>query len=211
MMNEEKLTFWINNHKAMTIHVYLVHGISQNNMRRPSKLVKAMCIIGGRKMNMDTIQSSILRCRTHYPGQWLRAFISTKMKRGQGYAIEHPEPLLHFALCSGSYSDPAVRIYTPKRIFEQLETAKEEYIRATIGIQKEQKILLPKIVDSYAKDIGLNSLQLLSMIRQCLPETLRRALRRCQQGRSHKIIEWMPRNFSFRYLLSKELAITQIN
>jgi hypothetical protein len=35
----------------------------------------------------------------------------TKFKSGderQAYAIEHPEPLLQFALCSGSHSDPAV-------------------------------------------------------------------------------------------------------
>jgi hypothetical protein len=39
--------------------------------------------------------------------------MKTKFKAGdarKAYAIEHPEPLLHFALCSGSYSDPAVHI-----------------------------------------------------------------------------------------------------
>jgi hypothetical protein len=38
----------------------------------------------------------------------------TKFKVGdarKAYAIEHREPLLHFALCSGSYSDPAVHLY----------------------------------------------------------------------------------------------------
>lgn len=37
--------------------------------------------------------------------------MKTKFKAGdarKSYAIEQPEPLLHFALCSGSYSDPAV-------------------------------------------------------------------------------------------------------
>lgn len=27
----------------------------------------------------------------------------------RAYAIDHPEPLLHFALCSGSHSDPPVK------------------------------------------------------------------------------------------------------
>lgn len=48
--------------------------------------------------------------------QWLRLLFSmkTKFKVGdarKAYAIEHPEPLLHFALCSGSHSDPAVHTY----------------------------------------------------------------------------------------------------
>ncbi|KAF6155755.1 hypothetical protein GIB67_007402 [Kingdonia uniflora] len=44
----------------------------------------------------------------------------------QAYAIE--QPLLQFKLCSGSHSDAAVRVYTPKRVFHQLEVAKEEYL-----------------------------------------------------------------------------------
>lgn len=45
--------------------------------------------------------------------QWLRLLLSSKGKfktgdERQTYAIEHPEPLLHFALSSGNHSDPAV-------------------------------------------------------------------------------------------------------
>lgn len=48
--------------------------------------------------------------------QWLRLLLTprNKFKTGderQAYAIDHPEPLLHFALCSGSHSDPAVLHY----------------------------------------------------------------------------------------------------
>ena len=53
--------------------------------------------------------------------QWLWLLFSSKTKFKVGdarkaYAIGHPEPLLHFALCSGSYSDPAVYLY-PNRIY----------------------------------------------------------------------------------------------
>ena len=52
----------------------------------------------------------------HFCCQWLWLLFSSKTKFKVGdarkaYAIEHPEPLLHFALCSGSYSDPAVGPY----------------------------------------------------------------------------------------------------
>lgn len=45
--------------------------------------------------------------------QWLRLLLPsrTKFKIGderQTYIVDRPEPLLHFALCSGSHSDPAV-------------------------------------------------------------------------------------------------------
>lgn len=213
MKNEEKLAFWINVHNAMMMHAHLEYGIPQNSMKRASLLIKATYNIGGRPINADRIQGSILGCRLHPPGQWLRLLLSSKMKFSindgddqQACAIEHPEPLLHFALCSGTHSDPAVRIYTPKRLFHELGVAKEQYIHATACIRKEQMILLPKIIDSFAKDSNLSEQSLLDMIQCHLPEILRMGVHRLQQKRCRKIIEWIPHNFNFRYLLSKELT-----
>ena len=104
-----------------------------------------------------------------------------------------------------------VRVYTPKRLFHQLEAAKEEFIRATVGIWKEQKILLPKLVEAYAKDVKLSSQGLVDMVQRYLPESLRMAMQKCQQSRSSKIIEWVPHNLNFRYLLSRDLAFPHLN
>jgi hypothetical protein len=47
--------------------------------------------------------------------QWLRLLLYPKWKSSrdkdelQGFAVDRPEPLVHFALSSGSYSDPVVR------------------------------------------------------------------------------------------------------
>ncbi|KAK6237534.1 hypothetical protein QUC31_003003 [Theobroma cacao] len=211
LKHEEKLAFWINIHNALVMHAFLAYGVPQNNMKRFFLLLRAAYNIGGHTISADTIQGSILGCRMSRPGQWLRLLLSSraKFKTGderQAYAIEHPEPLLHFALCSGNHSDPAVRAYTPKRVFQELETAKEEYIRATFGIRKDQKILLPKIVESFAKDSSLCPAGVIEMVQQSLPESLRRSIRKCQLGKSRKSIEWIPHNFTFRYLITKELV-----
>lgn len=107
--------------------------------------------------------------------------------------------------------DLQVRIYTPKRLFQQLEAAKEEFIHAFFAIWKEQQILLPKMIEAYAKDTRLSSQGLVDMIQRHLPESLRMAMKRFQQGRANKFIEWMPYNYTFRYLLSRELAFSQIS
>ncbi|XP_050262096.1 uncharacterized protein LOC126706604 isoform X1 [Quercus robur] len=211
MKHEEKLAFWINVHNALIMHAFLVYGIPQNNLKRMSVLLKAAYNIGGHTVSVEMIQSSILGCRLPRPGQWLWLLFSSKTKFKVGdarkaYAIEHPEPLLHFALCSGSYSDPAVRIYTSKRVFEELEVAKEEYIQSTFSIRKDQKILLPKIMESFAKDSGLCSGDLVQMIEHFVPDTQRKSIQQCQHKRTWKGIEWTPHNFTFRYMLSKELA-----
>ncbi|XP_073115817.1 uncharacterized protein [Elaeis guineensis] len=216
MKNEEKLAFWINIHNALMMHAHLEYGIPQNNAKKASLLIKATCIVGGRSVSAATIQGSILGCQINCPGQWLRTFFYPRMKYKAGdgwqaYAIKQPEPLLRFALCSGSLSDPAVRIYTSKRLSQQMEAAKEEFIRASVAICKEQKILLPKMIDAYAKDTKLSSQSLVDVIQRHLPESLRMAMQRCQQGRANKFIEWIPYNHTFRYLLSRELVFPQIN
>ncbi|KAL5819464.1 hypothetical protein ACOSQ3_023395 [Xanthoceras sorbifolium] len=211
LKHEEKLAFWINIHNALVMHAFLAYGIPQNNVKRLFLLLKSAYNVGGHTISADTIQSSILGCRMSRPGQWIRLLLSSKSKfktgdARQAYAIEHPESLLHFALCSGNHSDPAVRVYTPKRVIQELEAAKEEYIRATFGVHKDQKILLPKIVESYAKDSSLCPAGILEMIQQSLPESLRKIVKKCQSSKSRKSIEWIPHNFTFRYLITKELV-----
>lgn len=99
-----------------------------------------------------------------------------------------------------------VRVYTPKSVIQELEIAKEEYIRATFGVRKDKKILLPKIVESFAKDSGLSPAGVSEVIQKCLPESVRKNVKKCQSGKSGKSIEWVPYNFAFRYLISKELV-----
>ncbi|GAB2282531.1 hypothetical protein Dimus_017072 [Dionaea muscipula] len=211
MKHEEKLAFWINVHNALVMHAFLAYGIPQSNVKRVFLLLKAAYNVGGRIVSADTIQSSILRCRMSRPGQWLRILLSPRIKfktgdEWQAYAIEHPEPLLHFTLCSGSHSDPALRVYTPKRVSVELESAKEEYIRAAFGVTKDRKIVLPKLVESFAKDARLCPAGLMEMIQQSLPDPLKKSLKKCLLGKSRKNIEWIPHNFGFRYLISKELV-----
>jgi hypothetical protein len=91
-------------------------------------------------------------------------------------------------------------------VFEEMEAAKEEYIQSTFSIRKDQKILLPKIVESFAKDSGFCSADLVQMIEHFMPDTRRKSIQQCQHKRTWKGIEWIPHNFTFRYMLSKELA-----
>ncbi|KAM6541731.1 hypothetical protein CsatB_006178 [Cannabis sativa] len=212
MKHEEKLAFWINVHNSLVMHAYLVYGIPQNSLKRVSLLLKAAYNVGGHTISVDLIQSSMLGCRLPRPGQWLRLLFSSKTKFKVGdarkaFAIEHPEPLLHFGLCSGSQSDPAVRVYTPKTVFEELEMAKEEYIQSTFVMQKEHKILLPKLVESFAKDSGLSPADLVEMVEHFVPDSRRKTIHHhCQHKKFWKGIEWIPHNFTFHYLLSKEVA-----
>ncbi|KAH0722686.1 hypothetical protein KY290_005343 [Solanum tuberosum] len=206
MRHDEKLAFWINVHNALVMHAFLVYGIPRSTLKRVSQLLKAAYNIGGNTVSVEMIQSSILGCRLPRPGQWIQSlfFPKQKFKAGdarKGYAIEHPDPRLRFALCSGSHSDALLRLYTPKRVFQELEVAKEEYLQTNTSVHKEQKLLLPKNVESYVKEVDLCPSGLKEMIQLALPEHFTRKY----QGKLWKKIEWIPHNFTFRYLISHEL------
>lgn len=99
-----------------------------------------------------------------------------------------------------------VRIYTPKSVFQELEVAKEEYIHSNFKIQKGQKMLLPKLVDLYAKDSGLCHGGLMDMIEHSTPECYQESFKLIKKGKYLKKIEWGAHDFTFRYLLSPNLA-----
>lgn len=89
-----------------------------------------------------------------------------------------------------------LRIYTAKRVNEELEVAKEDYIISNLRAHKGQRILLPKIVESFAKDSGL-CLEDLEDIVECLrPDRRINDIQQRQRKKSWKSIGWIPHNFT---------------
>ncbi|XVF74035.1 hypothetical protein PTKIN_Ptkin13bG0029200 [Pterospermum kingtungense] len=114
MKREEKLVFWINIYNALLMHAYLAYG--SHNRVKSTSIMKAEYNIGGYQINAFVIQSSILGIRPHLSEPWLQTLFSPGRKpkatsTKHVYSLEYPEPLVHFALCSGAYSDPVVRLF----------------------------------------------------------------------------------------------------
>lgn len=208
---EEKLAFWINVHNALVMHAFLVYGTPRGTLKRISLFMKASYNIGGLNISVSDIQRTILGCRLPRPGQWLQSLLFPKPRSKsrdarKDYAIDHEQPLLYFALCCGNHSDPMVRIYTPKSIFQELEVAKEEYIHTNIKIPKGQKLLLPKLVELYAKDSSLCMNGLMDVIEHSIPEMYSKSFKLIRAGKFSKKIEWVSHNFEFRYLIPSEFV-----
>ncbi|KAK4382641.1 hypothetical protein Sango_2852600 [Sesamum angolense] len=105
-----------------------------------------------------------------------------------------------------AYSDPAVRVYTAKNIFQDLKVAKEEFIQATVYVHKQTKIYLPKILRYYAKDMSLGMAALLEVVSGCLTGIQQTAIRKFMNGRPEKYVYWLEQSSSFRYLIHKDIA-----
>ncbi|KAI4389674.1 hypothetical protein MLD38_001875 [Melastoma candidum] len=210
LKREEKLAFWINIHNALMMHAYIAYGTASRI--RSTALLKAAYNIGGQSMNPYLIQTSILGIRSNQSATWLQALFAPGRKPKTGstshaYALDYPEPLVHFALSSGTYSDPPVRTYASMTIFADLKRAKEEYIRANVYINKESRIFLPRILYCFAKDASITIPRLLDVVGECLPQPQRKIVERCSKGRAaDKHVHWLPHNSTFRYVLHGEPA-----
>ncbi|KAI4321706.1 hypothetical protein MLD38_035055 [Melastoma candidum] len=209
MKREEKLAFWINIHNALVMHAHLAYGTGSH--AKSTTILKAAYNVGGHSVNAYAIQTSILGIRTNQSAPWLQTLFTPGRKSKMGsashiYALEYPEPLVHFALCSGTYSDPPVRVYSSKTLFADLKLAREDYVQANVYIHKESKIFLPRMLYFFAKDTSIGVPGLLEVVGECLSQNQRKIVERFSKGRAERHVQWMPHNAMFRYVIHGDLS-----
>ncbi|KAK9131575.1 hypothetical protein Sjap_012062 [Stephania japonica] len=157
MSHSERLAFWINLYNALMMHAYLAYGVPRSDMNFFSFMQKAAYTVGGHSFNALDIEYVILKIRppTHRPQMaLLLALHKFKMPEDQRkYSIEMPEPLVEFALSCGMRSSPAIRIFKAANVADDLKDSLRDYIRASVGLSNKGKLLVPKLLHSYAKGI----------------------------------------------------------
>ncbi|BBN00291.1 hypothetical protein MPTK1_1g27890 [Marchantia polymorpha subsp. ruderalis] len=215
MKHEEKMAFWINVYNALMMHAYLAYGIPRSHLKRLSLVQKASYKVGPHSINAHMIEHCILGCRSRRPTQWLQTFFSTasKFKSGderKSYALDKVEPLVCFALCCGGRSDPAIRVYSAKHVRQELECARRDYLQASIGIRSGSRVLLPRILEWYARECSIAHSNLLEWVCQFVSDKQQAAIKKFLSSKSQKnaanCVEWLPYNSTFRYIFVRDLA-----
>ncbi|KAJ1254498.1 hypothetical protein BS78_10G242200 [Paspalum vaginatum] len=159
---DERLAFWINLYNALIMHAYLAYGVPENDIKLFSLMQKACYMVGGQSVSAAEIEYVILKMKTpvHRPQLSLMLALhkfktSDKLKK---YSIDDIEPLVLFALCCGMFSSPAVRIFSAENVRSELQESMRDYIRASVGINDKGELIVPKLLQSYAKGIVEDSL-----------------------------------------------------
>ncbi|GJT02507.1 putative ternary complex factor MIP1 [Tanacetum coccineum] len=127
----------------------------------------------------------------------------------QAYGLGFPEPNVTFALCRGSWSSPALRVYTAEDIVNELARARLEYLEASVGVISKKKIMVPKLLQWHIKDFADDMESLLGMgFNKAKPATMglpSKGDKGVHQGlktkSTAKMIEIQPYVYEFRYLL----------
>ncbi|XP_057974897.1 uncharacterized protein LOC131162443 [Malania oleifera] len=204
LTHQEKLAFWINIYNSCMINAFLEHGIPESPEMVVALMQKATINVGGHLLNAVTIEHFILRLPYHLKYTFSKGAKGDEMTARSIFGLELSEPLVTFALCCGSWSSPAVRVYTASQVENELEVAKREYLQAAVGISTT-KFAIPKLLDWYLLDFAKDLESLLDWICLQLPTELGKEAIKCvERGKSKPLSEFvqvLPYEFSFRYLL----------
>ncbi|KAI3707367.1 hypothetical protein L6452_25819 [Arctium lappa] len=219
METNAQIAFWINMYNSMIMHAYLAYGIPHNSLRRLALFHKAAYKIGGHVISANAIEQAIFKFRTPRVGKWLETILSTALWKKSGeerqristkFGLEYYQPLLCFALCTGSSSDPVLKVYTPSSIKEELEAAKREFLQSNIIVKKSKKLFIPKLLERFGKETNISPDNLLKWITENVDKKLHDSIEKCIEHKTSKkssqIIEWLPYNSRFRYVFSKDLS-----
>ncbi|KZV45202.1 hypothetical protein F511_11802 [Dorcoceras hygrometricum] len=207
LSHQGKLAFWINVYNSCMMNAFIEYGIPESPEMVVALMQRATVTVGGHVLNAMTIEHFILRLPYHSKfalskGGAKQDEMTTRSKFG----LELSEPLVTFALSCGSWSSPAVRVYTTSQVETELETAKRDYLQAAIGISTAKKIIaIPKLLDWYLLDFAKDIESLLDWICLQLPCELGKVAMKCvESGEGESLLRSfriMPYDFSFRYLL----------
>ncbi|KAG4964788.1 hypothetical protein JHK84_039410 [Glycine max] len=205
---KQKLAFWINIYNACIMNAFLDHGLPSTQEKLLSLMNKLRIDTGCNECRRDSTECS--GYRTLYSS----APISQKgpvdekeVLLRHAYGLGYPELNVTFALCRGTWSSPALRVYTSDDVVNQLGRAKVEYLEASVGITSKRKILVPKLLEWHMHDFADEMESLLEWIYSQLPRSgsLKRATMECLIRETKysvsKMVEIQPYESEFRYLL----------
>ncbi|KAK8606832.1 hypothetical protein V6N13_052588 [Hibiscus sabdariffa] len=179
LSHQQKLAFWINTCNSCMMNAILEHGVPE----LPETVVALM--------------------QKTCP----KAAKNDEMKARNMFGLEWSEPLVTFALACGSWSSPAVRVYTAAHVEEELETAKREYLQAAVGMSRTNRLIIPKLLDWYMLDFAKDLESLLDWVCLQLPAEVRKEAVKCLERKGKEPlsqhVQLMPYDFTFRLLLHR--------
>ncbi|KAL1539214.1 hypothetical protein AAHA92_27863 [Salvia divinorum] len=205
LSHQEKLAFWINIYNSCMMNAFLEYGIPEDSETVFELMQKATVTVSEHVLSAITIEHFILRLPYHSKYTSSKGTKYDETMARSMFGLELSEPFVTFALSCGSWSSPAVRVYTASRVESELETAKRDYLQAAVGFSTIRKVIaIPKLMDWYLLDFAKDFESLVDWICLQLPSELAKEAITCLESRKDlpplKSIQILPYEFSFRYL-----------
>ncbi|XP_024925144.3 uncharacterized protein LOC107406223 isoform X2 [Ziziphus jujuba] len=212
LTNQQKLAFWINMYNACIMHGFLQYGVPANPEKLLTLMNRATLNIGGNIINAQAIEHYVLRkpASSNMKEAYRKGEKDDKESIVRElFGLELMDTNVTFALCCGTRSSPAVRIYTADGVVAELERSKLEYLQASIVVTGTRRIAIPELVLRHMLDFAVDRETLVEWVCHQLPTSgsLRKSMVDCFRGHSggkmsSTIIDKIPYDFEFQYLLA---------
>ncbi|KAK8930619.1 hypothetical protein KSP39_PZI016612 [Platanthera zijinensis] len=188
LSREEKLAFFINLYNMMVIHAIWSCGYPVGSLDRRKFLGDFKYVIGGSPYSLSAIQNGVLRGNQRPPYNLTKPF-GSKDKRSK-VTLSYAEPLIHFALVSGTRSGPALRCYSPGDIDKELVDAARTFLRnGGVVLDAEAKVVsASRILRWYSVDFGKNEDEVLKHTANYLEPTKSEELLELLAGTRLKVV-----------------------
>ncbi|CAP22875.2 Protein CBG01762 [Caenorhabditis briggsae] len=153
---DDRLTFFINVYNMMLIHITLKHGPPIGIWQRRKLVNATYYLIGGHRYALHSIINGILRANKKGPGMLWKAF--GKQDERLPISLSVCDPLIYFALCSGSKTTPPLRVYHSNTIHQEMrENARTALLKGDKFLRVDMKknvIHLGKTFKWFSDDFG---------------------------------------------------------
>ncbi|KAL5130362.1 hypothetical protein HKD37_12G033443 [Glycine soja] len=211
LTNQQKLAFWINVYNACIMHGFIQYGVPSTPEKLLALMNKATLNVGGNIINAQAIEHFILRKRDISNVKEVQRKVEWEEKESfvrELYGLEFNDPNVTFALCCGTRSSPAVRIYTADGVTAELEKSKLDYLQASILATSTKRIGFPELFLRNMLDFAVDTDSLVEWVCSQLPTsgTLRKSMVDCFRSHSNEkpstIVEKIPYDYEFQYLLT---------
>lgn len=145
-----RLAFWINVYNALVLHGIVALGLRRSVWEAWNFFGRVSYRIGGVVLSADEIEHGILR------GNRRRVFPPWAPFRAgdprRALACEPVDPRLHCAINCGASACPAVRVYRPAALDEQLDLAARSFVNQDVVLDRGGRIACSKIFRWYRSD-----------------------------------------------------------
>jgi hypothetical protein len=128
------------------------------------------------------------------------------------FSTPHP-PVFHNRLLplSSLTITLQLRVYTAKKIMEELERAKLEFLQATMVVRESKKVFLPRLVERYAREACLGPDDVLPWAHReggVADGRKQDAAQRPSWSRrkAAQAVEWLPYSVRFRYAFARSMV-----
>ncbi|KAF7076471.1 hypothetical protein CFC21_081113 [Triticum aestivum] len=209
LTHQQKLAFWLNIYNTCIMHGILQHGLPSNSEKLLALKNKATINVSGQKFNALVIENFVLRQPSSVKEEFWKCNVDVEEQQVRGlYGLNSSEPNILFAMCCGTRSSPALRIYKADRVMMDLEKAKLDYLQASLVVTSTRRLMIPGLIHSNMHDFAKNMESLLRWICDQLPTSwsLRKSMVDCLRGHQghlkvEDVVEVIPYDYEFQYLL----------